>query len=134
PNSPNVIPESVYFTAEIRHPDDKIRKMMDAEFQQSITQVATTHGLDVTLNVVLDQPAAPFHPDCIQAIRQAASDNGFSYMDIISGAAHDAVAMSRIVPTGMVFVPCEKGISHNEAEYAEPADLAAGCQVLIDAV
>jgi N-carbamoyl-L-amino-acid hydrolase len=55
-------------------------------------------------------------------------------MDIVSGAAHDAVAMSRIVPAGMIFVPCAAGISHNELESAEPGDLEAGCQVLCDCV
>lgn len=134
PNSPNVIPETVYLTAELRHPDDAVRATMEAELRRAIDQAVQAHGLALTLDKVLDQPAAPFHPDCIQAIRQAAQDNGYTHRDIISGAAHDAVALSRIVPTGMIFVPCADGISHNAAESAEPADLAAGCQVLLDAV
>jgi N-carbamoyl-L-amino-acid hydrolase len=47
-----------------------------------------------------------------------------------SGASHDAMYLARICPTGMIFVPCERGISHNEAENAKPADLAAGARVL----
>ncbi len=51
-------------------------------------------------------------------------------MDLPSGAGHDAKALAEICPTGMIFVPCEKGISHNPAENAKPADLAAGTRVL----
>jgi N-carbamoyl-L-amino-acid hydrolase len=52
-------------------------------------------------------------------------------MDMVSGAAHDAIAIARIAPTAMIFVPCAGGISHNETESATPDDLAAGCQVLM---
>ncbi len=51
--------------------------------------------------------------------------------DITSGAGHDACNLALIAPTAMIFVPCEKGISHNEAENAKPEDLAAGCDVLL---
>jgi N-carbamoyl-L-amino-acid hydrolase len=83
---------------------------------------------------VLEQPAAPFNAECIDKVRLSAGRRGYSSMDIVSGAAHDAVALSRIVPTGMIFVPCAGGISHNEIESATPEDLAAGCQVLFDSV
>ena len=51
-------------------------------------------------------------------------------MPIASGAGHDAENLHRVCPTGMLFVPCERGISHNEAESAKPEDLAAGARVL----
>jgi N-carbamoyl-L-amino-acid hydrolase len=55
-------------------------------------------------------------------------------MKIISGAGHDSCYIARIAPTGMVFVPCEDGISHNEVENAAPSDIAAGCNVLLQAM
>ncbi|WP_298015523.1 Zn-dependent hydrolase [uncultured Castellaniella sp.] len=134
PNSPNVIPDSVYLTAEIRHPDDAVRAAMELEFRAAADEAVKLNHLDLNLAKVLEQPAAPFDPACIAAIRQAAERNGYPSMEIISGAAHDAVALSRIVPTGMVFVPCAGGVSHNELESAESGDLAAGCQVLAEAV
>ena len=51
---------------------------------------------------------------------------------MISGAGHDAMMLARVCPTGMIFVPCERGLSHNEAENASPSDLAAGARVLAD--
>jgi N-carbamoyl-L-amino-acid hydrolase len=134
PNSPNVIPESVYMTAEIRHPDDAVRAKLEQEFRNAIDTAAAENTLEVKLAKVLEQPAAPFDSSCIAQVRLAAERHGYASMDIVSGAAHDAVALSRIVPTGMIFVPCAGGISHNEIESATPADLAAGCQVLFDSV
>ena len=51
---------------------------------------------------------------------------------MVSGANHDARFMADLCPTGMIFVPCERGISHNEAENAKPGDLAAGARVLAE--
>ena len=75
-----------------------------------------------------------FAPALVERVRAAAQDLGLSHRDIVSGAAHDAVYLSRVAPTAMVFVPCEGGISHNEIENAKPEDLAAGCNVLLHAV
>ena len=57
-----------------------------------------------------------------------------SHRDIISGALHDAKYMNDICPAGMIFVPCEKGISHNEVEAADSKDLVAGARVLAEAM
>ena len=67
-------------------------------------------------------------------MREAAGAQGYPHQDIISGAGHDAVYMARVAPSAMIFVPCVGGISHNEIEDAKPADLAAGCNVLLNAV
>ena len=67
-------------------------------------------------------------------MRAGAKRFDFAAMEIISGAGHDAVYMAKTAPTGMIFVPCEDGISHNEIENAKPADLEAGCNVLLHAM
>jgi len=79
-------------------------------------------------------PPTPFNEDCINAVRNAADRAGFTHRDIISGAGHDAVYLAGVAPTGMIFVPCEDGISHNEVENATPEDCASGCQVMLHAV
>ena len=61
----------------------------------------------------------------------AAEALGHSHMPVVSGAGHDAVYMARLAPTGMIFVPCKDGISHNEIENATPSDLAALCMALL---
>ena len=61
-------------------------------------------------------------------------DRGLSHLDIVSGAGHDAIFLAELGPAGMIFVPCEGGISHNEIENAAPQDLADGCDVLLRAM
>lgn len=134
PNSRNVVPGEVRMTLDLRHPDDAQRDAMDAQLQAALRDIAAAEGLQFTLEPVLVQPATPFDAGCIARVRDAAQREGYAQLDIVSGAAHDAVAIARIAPTAMVFVPCALGISHNEAESATPADLAAGCQVLLRAL
>jgi N-carbamoyl-L-amino-acid hydrolase len=67
-------------------------------------------------------------------VRAATETFGYSMMDAVSGAGHDAVYMARLAPSGMVFIPCKDGISHNEIEDAKPEHLEAGCNVLLHAM
>ena len=67
----------------------------------------------------------------MQAVAEGAKSFGYSVMDVVSGAGHDAVYMARLAPAGMIFVPCKDGISHNEIEDARPEHLEAGCNVLL---
>jgi N-carbamoyl-L-amino-acid hydrolase len=67
-------------------------------------------------------------------VREGAQRAGYPSLEIVSGAGHDAVYVARVAPTAMIFVPCKDGLSHNELEDAKPADLAAGCNVLLHAM
>ena len=96
--------------------------------------IADRHGCRYELTVFWVSPATPFDRECVDLVRKGAAQGGYSHRDMISGAGHDAVYMARKVPTAMIFVPCEGGISHNESENADPEDLAAGCQVLLDSM
>ena len=79
------------------------------------------------------EPVA-FDPDCVSAVRGAAETLGCESMDIVSGAGHDAVYISRLAPTGMIFIPCRNGVSHHESEFASPEHCLAGTQVLAAAL
>ena len=70
----------------------------------------------------------------VAAVREGEQASGYPAIEIVSGAAHDAVYVARVEPTAMIFVPCREGISHNELEDAEPEHLAAGCNVLLHAM
>ena len=134
PNSRNTIPGRVFFTVDFRHPVEEALTVMDAELREVCASIADEIGLDLVLRQIWHFPAIPFDPRCVAAVREAAAEGGFEHMDIVSGAGHDACYVARVAPTGMIFVPCEDGISHNEIENAEPDDLAAGCQTLLDAM
>ncbi|MDF2367831.1 Zn-dependent hydrolase [Sneathiella sp.] len=134
PNSRNTIPGEVFFTVDFRHPKDEILSKMDAELRAFATKIAGEGGFEMQFEEIWYSPPIEFDANCVEAVRAGAKRAGFSHMDIISGAGHDACYISRVAPTGMIFVPCENGISHNEAEEATPEDLAAGCNVLLQAI
>ncbi len=133
PNSRNVIPGQVFFTIDFRHPDADVLAQMDAELRTDIEKIAGDIGLEMAFKEIWHSPPVPFNKDCVDSVRKAAEDWGYSHRDIVSGAGHDACYISRVAPTSMVFVPCENGISHNEIENATQEDLTAGCQVLFQA-
>jgi N-carbamoyl-L-amino-acid hydrolase len=134
PNSRNTIPGKVFFTIDFRHPDDATLSKMDAAIRAEAEKVAREIGLELELKQIWYSPPVTFAEGCVAAVRSAAEELGMPHMDIISGAGHDACYISRVAPTGMVFVPCENGISHNEIENATKEDLAAGCDVLLRAI
>jgi beta-ureidopropionase / N-carbamoyl-L-amino-acid hydrolase len=135
PNSRNTIPGHVFFTIDFRHPEDATLSLMDRELRQACDDAAASSGgLEVEVKEFWYFPPTPFDPALVAAVRDAATAQGYPHQDIISGAGHDAVYMARVAPTAMVFVPCVDGISHNEIEDAKPADLTAGCAVLLNAL
>jgi N-carbamoyl-L-amino-acid hydrolase len=134
PNSRNTIPGRVFFTVDFRHPDDAVLSAMDRELRAACMAAAETQKLETAVEEFWYFPPTPFDPGLVGRVREAAAAQGYRHRDIISGAGHDAVYMARIAPTAMIFVPCVGGISHNEIEDAKPADLAAGCNVLLNAL
>jgi len=134
PGSRNTIPGRVFLTVEFRHPDEAELADMDATFRAQAARIAGEIGLALEIKEIWHFPATPFAPECVAAVREAAAARGYPHRDIISGAGHDALYMARVAPTAMIFVPCDDGISHNEIEAAKPEHIAAGCQVLLDAM
>lgn len=134
PNSRNVIPGEVFFTVDFRHPDDAVLSKMDQALREFVDKSSAELGLELDFKEIWYSPPVPFNKSCVDSVREAATTLGYSHRDIVSGAGHDACYISRVAPTGMVFVPCEDGISHNEIENAKPEHLEAGCNVLIQAV
>ncbi|HVB16382.1 MAG TPA: Zn-dependent hydrolase [Stellaceae bacterium] len=134
PNSRNTIPGHVFFTVDFRHPQDDVLSAMDRELRAACAAAAETQALEALVEEFWYFPPTPFDPALVGRVREAALTQGYPHQDIISGAGHDAVYMARVAPSAMIFVPCVGGISHNEIEDALPADLTAGCNVLLNAV
>ena len=134
PNSRNVVPGEVRFSIEFRHPDNTIIESLATSFPAEAAQLATANGCLLELTELFRIPMQPFDPACVDLVREGAARLGYSARDIVSGAGHDAVYVARSVPTAMIFTPCKDGLSHNEAESILPAEAAAGCQVLFEAV
>jgi len=134
PGSRNVIPGEVRMTLDFRHLEGDRLDSMIKDVRAVIEATCAKHGLTHELIPTADFPALYFDRGCVDAVRDSARTLGLPYMDIVSGAGHDAIFLAEMGPAGMIFVPCENGISHNEIENATPQDLAAGCAVLLRAM
>ena len=133
PNSRNVIPGEVRTTVDFRNARAPTLDAMCEELKRSATAIERECRVAIDLRENVYFKPCEFDPVLVGHVRAAAAALGQSHRDIVSGAGHDAVSIARIAPAAMVFVPCAGGISHNEIESATPADLAAGCDVLLHA-
>jgi N-carbamoyl-L-amino-acid hydrolase len=134
PNSRNIIPGRVVFTVDMRtHLLDKLNAMV-AEFMERAPALCEGIGVQFDCQIVgqFDPPA--FDESCVKAVRGAAEELGYSHMDIISGAGHDACWINDVAPTAMIMCPCVDGLSHNEAEEITKDWAKAGADVLLHAV
>ncbi|MCC2971651.1 Zn-dependent hydrolase [Massilia sp. IC2-476] len=134
PNSRNVIPGQVKFSIDLRNVNEALLNTMHEEMLAFVAKTRAESGLGIDIERVSYYPPCPFHPECVNAVRKASEKLGYSSMDVVSGAGHDAIYAARVAPSGMIFVPCKDGISHNEIEDAQPAHLEAGCNVLLHAM
>ena len=134
PNSRNVIPGRVKFSIDLRNSSDALVDQMVYEVKAYAAKLSKDTGLGIQIDMVSSYPAQAFHPDCVASVARAAKKLGYSNMPAVSGAGHDAVYMARLAPSGMIFIPCKDGISHNEIEYAAPEHITAGCNVLLHAM
>lgn len=134
PGSRNTVPELVRMTVDLRHPRIDGLDRMEADFRAAAGTIAAGLGVAIEITPVWSSAPVVFDPACVGAVRAAVERLGYSRQDIVSGAGHDSVYVSRVAPTGMIFIPCEDGISHNEAENITPAQAQAGADVLLHAV
>jgi N-carbamoyl-L-amino-acid hydrolase len=130
PGSPNTVPGRVLFTIDFRHPDQAVIAARGDQVEAVCRQNA--RGCTVNVRETINSPPCDFDPQVIGRVRGAAERLGLKHMTMPSGAGHDAKYVAKLCPTAMIFVPCERGVSHNEAENASPADLAAGARVLAE--
>jgi len=133
PGSRNIIPGTVEFTVDMRHPDDGVLAAMDAALRVSCREAAADIGLQLSLQQISYTAPVAFDAGCVAALKSACEQLGVSHQYITSGAGHDACHIAAVAPTAMLFAPCKDGISHHESESAEPQDLEAVCNVLLHA-
>ncbi|MDE1144738.1 MAG: Zn-dependent hydrolase [Paraburkholderia tropica] len=134
PNSRNTVPGRCFFTVEFRHPESATLAEMDAKLREELTRIAHEEQLGHRIEQIFDYAPVPFAPECVETVRRAAAALDLSHADIVSGAGHDACYLARVAPTGMIFVPCIDGLSHNEAEAITPEWAEAGANVLLHSI
>ncbi|TQS73120.1 Zn-dependent hydrolase [Rhodobacteraceae bacterium] len=134
PNSRNVLPGSVVFTVDIRTPDlDKLNRMR-ADIEARAQEICKALEVGCTIEAVGHFDPVTFDGDLVTTVRDAAERLGYSHLDIVSGAGHDACWAAQVAPATMIMCPCVNGISHNEAEEISKDWATAGTDVLCHAV
>ena len=134
PNSRNVIPGKAVFCIDFRSPDLEKLTSMRSRLEAEAADIAADLGLGIEIDPVGHFDPVSFDEGLVGKVRGAAERLGYSHMDIVSGAGHDACWIAKVAPTVMIMCPCEGGLSHNEAEAITPDWARAGADVLLHAV
>lgn len=133
PNSGNVVPGKVVCSVEFRHPQTAALDSMERALYQAVEDLAERQ-LAVEVKPIFDYAPIAFNQECIARSQQAAEMLGYAWRPMVSGAGHDTCYLNTIAPASMIFIPCEKGISHNEAENILPGWSEKGANVLLNSL
>ncbi|HKU95475.1 MAG TPA: Zn-dependent hydrolase [Vineibacter sp.] len=132
PNLINVIANHARFTVDLRNTDEALLQAAERRVFAFIDDIAAAEGVTVERRRLARFEPVVFDTAMVDRVERIAQAHGRTTLRLPSGAGHDAQMMARLCPTGMIFVPSVKGLSHNVAEYTTPADLEAGAAVLLD--
>jgi N-carbamoyl-L-amino-acid hydrolase len=134
PNLINVVASRVTMTVDLRNTDEATLQVAERRLAEFLAEACEAEGVSAKSRRLARFEPVAFDPSVIDRVEATAQALGLSVRRMPSGAGHDAQMLARVCPTGMVFVPSVKGISHNPAEYTAPADLTAGANVLLHVV
>ena len=132
PNLTNVVASRATLTLDVRNTDESILQKAEAEIAAFCTALAEREQVTITRRVLVRFEPVIFHDRVIDMVELAARNRGDSVQRMPSGAGHDAQMLARMCPSGMIFVPSHKGLSHNVNEHTDEADLVAGANILLD--
>ena len=132
PGASNAIPQVAEFTVDLRHPEDDLLEQYLTELRNQFDAIAQRRDLDFGWEMVQQNSAVACDPDMTKVLLESLESVTGAHGLLPSGAGHDGVILSSVMPVGMVFVRCRGGISHHPDEYAEPDDMAAGIEVLVE--
>ena len=131
PNLVNVVPSRVVMTIDLRNTSERVLVEAETRLATFLEELATSEGVEITTRSLARFEPVVFDADMVDIVERSASRLGYSTRRMPSGAGHDAQMLARICPTAMIFTPSVNGLSHNIAEFTEPADLEAGANVLL---
>jgi len=134
PGAVNSIPSRVRLSADIRDVDLQRRDAVMRKIEDAAQGIAERRRVSIRTEPLNADAPAGCAPVVIDALSESCRKHGLKFLSMVSRAYHDSLFMSRIAPTGMLFIPCRKGYSHRPDEYASPEDIARGTLVLAEAL
>src|SRR5882672_8460823 len=134
PGAVNSIPSRVHLTLDIRDTDQARRDGVIQTIERVSQNISTKRQVSIQSELLNADAPADCAPEVRKAISESCREHGFPFLEMVSRAYHDSLFISRIAPTGMLFIPCRNGYSHRPDEYAAPEDIARGALVLAEAL
>jgi N-carbamoyl-L-amino-acid hydrolase len=131
PSLVNVVAATATITVDLRNTDELVLQEAEQRLVEHCEVLAASEGVTIIRRVLARFEPVAFDPGVIELVHTTARRLGHTAMRLPAGAGHDAQMLARVCPAGMVFTPSVNGISHNPAEHTDPADLAAGADVLL---
>ena len=132
PNVMNVIPGEVELGVDIRGIDRTSLDRIELEMKDAAKRICFRRNIEYLEEKLSEFPPVNMSGDVQMGLERAAQRLGISSRRMMSGAGHDAMAFPALCETGMVFIPCQKGISHNRAEFASLSSICDGARVIYE--
>ncbi len=134
PNLVNVVAQKAVFTVDLRNTDEKLLQSAEARLDEFLGEIADAEGVQISTRRLARFEPVDFDPRVISLVEETALSLGANVRRLPAGAGHDAQMLARVCPSGMIFTPSVKGLSHNPREHTDPADLELGANVLLQTV
>ena len=132
PNAFNVVPGRVKMGLDIRGVDKESIDRIDNEIVKFVDEVCKKRNLNYELDNISKAIPVKLDENLKNELSEIATKLGVEHKIMNSGAGHDAMKFWDIAPTGMVFIPCKDGVSHNKAEEIEYEDIILGSKIIFE--
>lgn len=132
PNAFNVVPGRVKMGLDIRGVEKDSIDRIDDEIVKFVDEVCKKRNLKYELDNISKAIPVKLDENLKNELSEVATKLGIEHKIMNSGAGHDAMKFWDIAPTGMVFIPCKDGVSHNKAEEIEYEDIILGSKIIFE--
>jgi allantoate deiminase len=130
----NVIAGEVEIGIDLRAASCAVRDAAAEAIQARIMDICDARGIDLEFSIVQDLQATPCDPRMVELMSDAIKAVGAEPFALVSGAGHDGMALRTLCPVAMLFIRCERGVSHNANEAVAAGDVAVAVRALVEFV
>jgi N-carbamoyl-L-amino-acid hydrolase len=130
----NAIPGKAELSVDIRSITAPAKNRVVRLVQAKLREIARRRRVRIEILPIREENPVPLDKRLVHLLKECCEAKGIAYEVMPSGAGHDAMQMAKITPSGMLFIPSRRGISHSPLEWSDPEDICLGTQLLLDAI
>jgi len=130
----NAIPGKAELSVDIRSITASAKNRVVRLVQAKIREIARRRHVQIAILPIREENPVPLDKRLVHLLKECCEAKGIAYEVMPSGAGHDAMQMAKITPSGMLFIPSRRGISHSPLEWSDPEDICLGTQLLLDSI